>query len=146
MTSLTGLTSSARFKPRNRKKCTGGLRLHLKRSSVYLMSDVYGILSTFPRSFFWSDVTILFSIDSPTMCSVFWCISDSNKPLGNSHPPPSNSNTHTFPLVAITNKVEMTQQEVYVGTGWRNPTGPSWKTATGTCGDGLVHECVVHKL
>lgn len=57
-------------------------------------------------------------------------VSDINKTLGNSHPP-SHRYTH-LPPVAITNKLQMTQEEVCVRTGWRNPTGPSWKTATGT--------------
>lgn len=61
-----------------------------------------------------------------TICSVFSVFQPSTSLL--------HTNTHTFFPVAITNKVEMTQQEVCARTELRNPTGPSWKTATGTSG------------
>lgn len=59
------------------------------------------------------------------------------------------AHTHTqthiaLASVAITNRVQMTQQEVCVQTEWRKPTGLTWKIAKGmsnTCGV-YVRVCV----
>lgn len=108
------------------------LRSH-KEVNGYLISEVILAFSQHFRAI-WSD-SVLFSADSATMCSEFSVFQTSTSHLA------TPTQIHTPLLVAITNKVKMTQEEVCVWAGGRNPTGPSWKKATGTSGDGLVHVC-----
>lgn len=70
-----------------------------------------------------------------------------SKPLPKKKQKNTSAHTHTqthiaLASVAITNRVQMTQQEVCVQTERRKPTGLTWKIAKGmsnTCG---VYVCV----
>lgn len=80
------------------------------------------------------------------LCNNVQCVADINKPLANS-PTNAHTDTHTPCPVAITNKVKMTQQEVFVCS---NSTVLSWNPATGSgwCRRAcmLLSVCVCSKL